>query len=338
MLVEIPDGVAALRRDYANFPLRKPDPAVQRPGLERGWLLQYLLACDEITWRRWEYWYALASQPDGEHALPPNPIPKIEFLGEGGSSTAEVLALPAGPRDLDGPNDLPRERRVARVARHGGGWSKTRKLWEHVFSQVADAWQGWSSSTYIDYVLDWLLFGFGYTEEAPREPRGCEGASDRLYQAFDLGPMLLWPYDYLGDLFAEMSLGKHAGFYPTPHNLVQMMVEMAFGGGNGEDQRIATTCDPCMGTGRMLLLASNYTLNLAGMDINPIMWKATLVNGYLYAPWMVRPIQWAWDLAGRPHGAMVDVPGEEEPQLALPGVALSRRARKQVEKGQAVLI
>jgi hypothetical protein len=336
MLVDVPDSVVALRRDYANFAMRTPDPAVKRPDLKRGWLLEYLLAYDEWTWKRWEYWYALASQPEGEHALPPNLIPKIDFLGEGGTTMAEVLALPAGPGNLDGPDELPRERRVARVGSQTGGWSRTRKLWEHVFSQVADAWQGWSSSTYIDYVLDWLLFGFGYTEEAPREPFHCEGASDRLYQAFDLGPLLLWPYDYLGDLFAEMSLGKHAGFYPTPHNVVQLMVGMNFG--DAQDQRLATMCDPCMGTGRMLLLASNYTLNLAGQDINPLMWKATLVNGYLYAPWMVRPIQWAWDLAGRPHGAMVDVPGEEEPQHALPGVSLSRRARKQVEKGQVILL
>jgi hypothetical protein len=50
-----------------------------------------------------------------------------------------------------------------------------------------------------------------------------------------------------------------------------------------------STLDPCLGTGRMLLHASNYSLRLYGQDINETCVKASLVNGYLYAPWMVKP-------------------------------------------------
>ncbi|MBD1995249.1 SAM-dependent DNA methyltransferase [Leptolyngbya sp. FACHB-541] len=49
-------------------------------------------------------------------------------------------------------------------------------------------------------------------------------------------------------------------------------------------------CDPCLGTGRLLLTASNYSLRLYGQDINDTVIKAALVNGYLYAPWLVKPL------------------------------------------------
>jgi len=40
----------------------------------------------------------------------------------------------------------------------------------------------------------------------------------------------------------------------------------------------------------MLLTASNYSLSLHGQDINETVIKATLINGYLYAPWLVKPL------------------------------------------------
>ena len=42
----------------------------------------------------------------------------------------------------------------------------------------------------------------------------------------------------------------------------------------------------------MLLHASNHSLRLYGCDIDGTLCKATLVNGYLWVPWMVRPIPW----------------------------------------------
>jgi hypothetical protein len=246
----IPLSVPDLRKRYGDFPYRKPDPKIQRPDLERGWLAWYLFEVDDRTWHRWEYWYRLQLASE----LPAEPIPQIEFLGQP-------------------------DRRV---------W----KLWEHIFNQVAPDWQGWSAREYIVYVLDWMLYGFGYhgVPTLPKEPTGCAGASDRLYQAVDIGPMLLWPYDYLGDLFAEMQIGKHAGFYPTPMSVVDLICRMTSSG--KEDRRLESACDPAVGTGRMLLHQSNYCLSLSGQDISEYAIKACLVNGYLYAPWMVKPIQW----------------------------------------------
>lgn len=151
---------------------------------------------------------------------------------------------------------------------------------------------GWSLSTSIEAVLDFALFGFGYLKELPTEP--CEGAWMALYQLFDLWPMLIWPYDYWGDMMAEAEIGKGQDFYPTPHEVVEAMTLMNFVG--EIDYRAKTVCDPCVGTGRMLLHASNYSLRLYAQDISHLAVKTTIFNGYLYAPWLAKGI--AFDDAG----------------------------------------
>ena len=112
----------------------------------------------------------------------------------------------------------------------------------------------------------------------------------RLYQVFCLDAMLLWPHDYFGTLLSESSYGKKQGFYPTPHHICDFMTQIVCD--EQRDSRTETVCDPCVGTGRFLLHASNHSLRLYGMDIDLTLCKATLVNGYMYAPWLARPIPW----------------------------------------------
>jgi len=151
-------------------------------------------------------------------------------------------------------------------------------------------WRGWGSWSAFDYFMDWLLFGFGYKGQMklPDEKPEYERASGRLYQVFVLETLLAYPYDYLGEILAENRHGRHLGFFPTPMDVAALLAEMTFG---GDDARAKTVCDPCVGTGRLLLAASNYSYRLYGSDINPTVIKATLVNGFLYAPWLVRPFQ-----------------------------------------------
>jgi hypothetical protein len=149
-------------------------------------------------------------------------------------------------------------------------------------------WQGWGSWRCFDYLLDWLLFGFGHSSqsELPVEPSDCLGASNRLYQVFNLVALLAYPHDYFGDILADNRHGRHLGFFPTPMDVVQVIVRMTIG---EEDARSKTVCDPAVGTGRMLLCASNHSYRLHGNDVNQTVIKATLINGYLYAPWLVKP-------------------------------------------------
>ena len=150
------------------------------------------------------------------------------------------------------------------------------------------SWQGWGSWQVFDYFLDWLLFGLGHRGQPslPDERAEFAGASARLYQVFNLETLLAWPHDYLGDILAENRHGQQLGFYPTPMPVAQMMAAMTLG---SEDARCKSVCDPCVGTGRLLLAASNHSYRLYGCDLNPTVLKATLVNGWLYAPWLVRP-------------------------------------------------
>lgn len=216
--------------------------------LESGWMLPYLFRLEDLSWGRWDHW----ARTLNNGALLDEPIPRIEW-----SSTY----------DHGAPGFKMLERCLNSVTNYGD-------------------WQGWSGWQYFEYFLDWALFGLGYTKEEPKATHECEGASERLYQLFNLEPLLAYPNDYLGQILAENNFGRRSGFFPTPMDVCEMMVRMQM---TGEDCRTKTVCDPALGTGRMILCASNHSYRLYGQDINGTVIKACLFNGYLYAPWLVRP-------------------------------------------------
>ena len=47
--------------------------------------------------------------------------------------------------------------------------------------------------------------------------------------------------------------------------------------------------DPAVGTGRLLLHASNYSYFLYGCDIDPLVTTICRINSALYVPWLVFP-------------------------------------------------
>jgi len=235
------------------------DPNLERT-LERGWLLPYLMQYDDALWGRWDYW----GRTTMAGRLLDEPIPQITWDNQrpfGGIKN----------RYVDG----------------GLGYKHISDCLDLVTNYGRLSWTGWSSFSNINYFLDWLLFGFGFLHEEPKEPSGCKGASMRLYQFFDLAIFQVYPWDYWGDILAEQQHGRHLGFFPTPFPVIQLMVGITFLGGDG-DYRAQSFMEPCMGTGRILMLASNYTLNLYGCDINETCVKASLVNGFITAPWMVK--------------------------------------------------
>ncbi len=173
---------------------------------------------------------------------------------------------------------------------------RVRRLWESE-TQGLGAWMrviehkdGYSWDTFRQLVA-WLGWALG-TEREP--PRLNEAAHEALYRTVNLEPMLLMPSDYLGSfLAATKSSGFNPlGFYPTPMVLCNMMIEITMGSArqDGRDGRTLSVCDPCVGTGRMLLVASNYSLNLYGQDIDPLVVAITKINAALYAPWIMWPL------------------------------------------------
>lgn len=244
------EGVMQMRSYCAKDKKKLRDGFTTDKDKPKGWLLPYLFDLEDISCGRWRHWTEIKL---AGHMID-EPIPQIEWHGNTRSSPAWGML----------------DRALNATTKCGG-------------------WQGWSSFQNFDYFLDWLLWGFGCSavEEYPKEPQGCDGASARLYQMFDLTPMLCYPSDYFGDILSENHFGRRAGFFPTPVDVCTMMVKMQME--CDEDMRDKTVCDPALGTGRMLLAASNYSYRLYGMDISRTVLRAALVNGYLYAPWMVKP-------------------------------------------------
>ncbi len=153
-----------------------------------------------------------------------------------------------------------------------------------VWIRLIDRYKGgWAA---IDTLLDWFLWGFGYHHQAPELPHDL---NETLYRQVNIGPMLLRPADYLGEWIAQQKgQWNPNAFYPTPHSVVEFMTQLSVGDQPG-DSRSKTVLDPAVGSGRMLMHASNYSLRLYGVDIDRTLVKVTLVNGALYVPWMLRP-------------------------------------------------
>ncbi len=131
----------------------------------------------------------------------------------------------------------------------------------------------------LDDLLNFLLHMFGHTgyEQRPR-----------VEFDFPLEEALRLERDLFGDAYSEVmgnSLRNGTGYFPTPQSICNLIVEMTMTG----CQLTNTVNDPCVGSGRMLLSASNKSLFLSGNDVNLICVKMTLVNGYLFAPWLVLP-------------------------------------------------
>ena len=134
--------------------------------------------------------------------------------------------------------------------------------------------------------VEWLLFGFGAPsqKELPRQIEPDVNAF--WYKTFNLGLFLKYPHDYLGEYAAGLyGKGRNnpTAYFPTPMNICVMMAQMLF---DGKD-KTASVCDPCVGSGRLLLVASNYSLNLYGVDIDYNILQVCKANMWMYVPWCV---------------------------------------------------
>lgn len=170
-----------------------------------------------------------------------------------------------------------------------GNLDPGRKMLEQCLRLIHREDHSWTS---FNRLVDWLAWGLAVSREMPPLK---EETYEALYQALNLEPLLLNPHDYLGWMLAERhSNGWNPNaFFPTPHPIVecmsQMMLEERREASNGRDSRLETVLDPCVGTGRMLLHASNYSYCLYGCDIDPLVAMITRINGALYAPWLTFP-------------------------------------------------
>ena len=162
------------------------------------------------------------------------------------------------------------------------GMKQIEQAINHIAAAGFGSWGGFGR------FIQWL--GFGLDIPKCQDPGFSDELNDKLYRTFNAQVWLQNPYDYLGSYLAEsQGSGKNwnpNAFYPTPMSICQLMIEMQMGDARG-DQRLQSVMDPCVGSGRLLLVASNRSLLLYGQDIDPLMVDICNINGLLYAPWMV---------------------------------------------------
>jgi type I restriction-modification system DNA methylase subunit len=145
-----------------------------------------------------------------------------------------------------------------------------------------------TNSISLNDFLKWLLWGFSAIEE---KSNINEKVNEYWYRTFNLGLLLKYPYDYLADVVGNKKLGSFnntSAFFSTPAPLCNLMSSILFEGSK-KDNRGLSVLDPCVGTGSILLSASNYSLNLYAQDIDLTCVMACKINGYLYMPWLVKP-------------------------------------------------
>lgn len=135
--------------------------------------------------------------------------------------------------------------------------------------------------------VDWLLFGFGDPLAKDFPPQVSEELNAAWYTTFNLGLFLQHPHDYLGDVASEL-IGRSnpTAYFPTPMTVCVMMAQMTM----QEAEKTSSVCDPCVGSGRLLMTASNISLNLFGVDIDARIIKVCKANMWMYVPWgVVKP-------------------------------------------------
>lgn len=147
----------------------------------------------------------------------------------------------------------------------------------------------------FEQFIDWLLFGFGDSGVRVLPDKIQPKHTDYWFKTFDPSLLIGVPGDWAGHFYEVDVVAKwtkeRQGFFSTPMSVCKMMVQMQMTGSNPRTRLTASVMDPCVGTGRMLMAASNHSVNLYGVDINPVCCKITRLNGWLYMPSLVMPMK-----------------------------------------------
>ena len=222
-----------------------------REKIYPGMYFQPLIITDSLTTKRWEFWSEVLYTGN---LL--KDIPQVDFMTNRGLEHEKVFKMLKNCIEISG------------VSRHK------------------------SFTDFVQYIL-YCLKPLNYYEGTKKEKlekanklisRIDDIALKHYYEIFSLEAMLLYPGDYLGDLAAEYLGSNGSEYYPTPNHIVEIMTKILM---NDSKDKFNSVCDPCCGSSRMLLFASNNSLRVMGMDVNSDIINVSIVNSFLYVPWAV---------------------------------------------------
>ena len=143
--------------------------------------------------------------------------------------------------------------------------------------------EGHYGSQAAELLVEWFAWGFGIKDI--NTFRLSEKVHQKLQEQFKLELMLQNPADYFARLFEESGHAGGPGWFATPMNVTEMITQMIF----PTTKPWEVINEPAIGTGSMVLPASNYSLNITGQDISPLMILTAKVNFTLYVPWAIVP-------------------------------------------------
>jgi hypothetical protein len=257
-----------------------PDEVILQRQARKGWLIPYLIELDTLeaqfpaeavfpgkpkgkryrvpyTYRghgRWNWWLKACYRNE----IPEGPIPPVYFQ--------------SAPESLD----------------------------EHAIQDVLEPYVQSGEGDYADAwlaLVQWILYGFNYNpitgEDMARIPSKIKAY---WYRNFNLGTLLHSPCDWSAHILQNglpRTRGRtrhryqEGGYFSTPLEVCQLMAYMAFEGAPRPEHKFLSFLEPCAGTGSILLVASNYSLRLHAQEKYHDLVLCTVLNGYLFAPWMV---------------------------------------------------
>lgn len=114
--------------------------------------------------------------------------------------------------------------------------------------------------------------------EGKQGNRGCDSIAHAFGVLIDA--MERTRKDILGDLFQGAISYGEAGQFLTPESVCQAMASMAIADIDAEDRNRKTVCDPCCGSGRMLLAVADLQPHweFVGQDIDLRCVRMTAIN------------------------------------------------------------
>jgi len=114
--------------------------------------------------------------------------------------------------------------------------------------------------------------------EGEKGKRGCDSIAHLFAQV--IAVMEQTRKDVLGDLFQGAITYGEAGQFYTPEPITQLMAELTLDAEEGSDRGSKTVCDPCCGSGRMLLSVSDKHSHweFVGQDIDLRCVRMTAIN------------------------------------------------------------
>ena len=142
--------------------------------------------------------------------------------------------------------------------------------------------EGHHKAKSFEFLLDYIAYKSNFQENLKSfisETTICE-----LDKVFNKNLFMVQREDYLGCVYEELGFGDfHKGQYFTPMHVCDLMAQITV---SSEPTKIPVTiCDPCVGTGRMLLAAfkvHGYKGLYFGCEVDRLVYKMAVMNAYFW--------------------------------------------------------